>query len=528
MMHRRKFIRSLSAASLGGLAVRGFGNPLLGPTFDRAGEDRVLVIVQLYGGNDGLNTVIPLDQYGVLSGVRSNVLIPEGQVLDLQGLNGATGLHPAMGGMRQLWDNGKLAIVQGVGYPNPDYSHFRSTDIWETGANSDQLLDSGWAGRYLHFEYPNYPQGYPNDTMPDPLAIRIGAPISSGLQYVGVSMGASIYNTEDSLDLTGNLFTDPVTADCKGSKLDFARTVQQQTDLYGNVIQAAALPNCNLSTLYPTGNQPGAELAQALKIVAQLICGGLKTRIYWVSLTGFDTHSEQVDTNDHTLGAHAELLQGLSDSIAAFQDDLQLLGIDQRVLGMTFSEFGRRIRSNNSRGTDHGAAAPMFLFGSKVVPGMLGQNPEIPVDTNVSTNLPMQYDFRSVYASVLKDWFCMEAADIDTVLLDTYQPLALVDPAGCLGTDVHELNQGAGTSLLEVYPSPFEQSTTVRYTSTGGRVVLQVFNASGQLVRRLVNNDVPAGTYSIACDLGDMPAGPYYCRLQNGSRQQMKNMLKVR
>lgn len=528
MMQRRNFLRSLSAASLGGFAVRGFGNPLLRPVFDRAGEDRVLVIVQLYGGNDGLNTVIPLDQYGVLSNVRSNVLIPEADVLDLQGLDGLTGLHPAMGGMRQLWDNGKLAIVQGVGYPDPDYSHFRSTDIWETGANSDQLLDSGWAGRYLHFEYPNYPEGYPNDTMPDPLAIRIGAPISIGLQHIGVSMGASIYNTEDSLDLTGNLFNDPVTGDCRGSKLDFARTVQQQTDLYGNVIQAAALPGCNLSTLYPTIGQPGAELARALKIVAQLICGGLKTRIYWVSISGFDTHSEQVETSDHTMGAHAELLQGLSDSIAAFQDDVQLLGIDDRVLGMTFSEFGRRIRSNNSRGTDHGAAAPMFLFGTKVVPGMLGNNPEIPVDTNVNTNLPMQYDFRSVYASVLKDWFCVDPADIDTVLLDTYQPLALIDPSGCLGTDVHELNQGAGTSLLEVFPSPFIQTTMIRYTTNGGRVMLQVFNASGQLVRRLVNSDMPAGTHTVPCDLGDMPAGPYYCRLQNGSRQQVKNMLKVR
>lgn len=528
MMQRRNFIRSISAASLGGFAVRGFGNPLLGPVFDRAGEDRVLVIVQLYGGNDGLNTVIPLDQYGVLSGVRSNVLIPEGQVLDLQGLGGATGFHPAMGGMRGLWDDGKLAIVQGVGYPNPDYSHFRSTDIWETGANSDQLLDSGWAGRYLHFEYPNYPEGYPNDTMPDPLAIRIGGPISIGLQHIGVSMGASIYNTEDSLDLTGNLFTDPITADCKGSKLDFTRTVQQQTDLYGNVIQAAALPGCNLSTLYPAGDQPGAELARALKIVAQLICGGLKTRIYWVSISGFDTHSEQVDNSDHTIGAHARLLQGLSDSIAAFQDDAQLLGIDDRVLGMTFSEFGRRIRSNNSRGTDHGAAAPMFLFGTKVVPGMLGNNPEIPVDTNVNTNLPMQYDFRSVYASVLKDWFCMEAADIGTVLLDTYQPLSLIDPTGCLGTDIHELNQGAGISLLDVYPSPFTESTTIRFTSSGGRVLLQVFNASGQLVRKLINADMPSGTHTVACDLGDMPAGPYYCRLQNGSRQQVKNMLKVR
>ncbi|MCC7503155.1 MAG: hypothetical protein IT229_11540, partial [Flavobacteriales bacterium] len=276
-MQRRTFLRSVSAASVGGLAVRGIANPLMAPMFDRAAEDRVLVIVQLYGGNDGLNTVIPLDQYSLLNQFRSNIMIPQGQVLPLQGLGGATGLHPAMDGMKELWDQGKLSIVQGVGYPNPEFSHFRSTDIWETGADSNQLLDSGWTGRYLHQEYPNYPVGYPNATMPDPLAIRIGGPVTIGLQYMGISMGASIYNTDDPLNLTGNLFVDPVTADCKGSKLDFTRTVQRQTDLYGDVIENAALPGCNMSTLYPTGNQPGAKLSQALKIVAQLICGGLKT-----------------------------------------------------------------------------------------------------------------------------------------------------------------------------------------------------------------------------------------------------------
>lgn len=527
-MRRRSFIRSLSAASVGGFAVRGFGNPMLGPLLDRAAEDRVLVIVQLYGGNDGLNTVIPLDQYGNLSSVRSNVLIPEGQVLPLQGLGGATGLHPSMSGMRSLWDSGKLSIVQGVGYPDPDFSHFRSTDIWETGANSDELLDSGWTGRYLHQEYPNYPLGFPNETMPDPLAIRIGAPVTIGLQHLGVAMGASIYNTQDGLDLTGNAFTDPVTMDCKGSALDFARQVQRQADLYGDVIEGAAQPGCNLSSLYPIGSQPGAELANALKIVAQLICGGLKTKIYWVSMDGFDTHAQQVVGGSPTLGAHADLLQGLSDSVHAFQDDLQLLGIDDRVLGMTFSEFGRRIKSNASVGTDHGTAAPLFLFGSQVIPGMVGNNPDIPADVTYETNLPMQHDFRSVYAGVLRDWFCLEPTEVDEVLLDTYVPLALVDPAGCMGTSVHDLNQEAGNSLLEVFPNPFEENTTVRFDSSGGRVVLQVFDAAGQVVRKLVNQELPVGQHTVVCDLSDQPAGSYFCRLQMGTKQQVKSMVKVR
>jgi len=526
-MDRRRFFRSASVATLGGLAVRGFSSPLLAALRSRAADDRVLVVVQLYGGNDGLNTVIPLDQYSVLSVLRPQVLIPDTEVLPLSGL-GATGLHPSMGGMRELWEDGKLSIVQGVGYPDPNFSHFRSTDIYETGADVDQLLTSGWTGRYLNFEYPNYPAGYPNTDMPDPLAIRVGGPVGIGLQHTGVSMGVAINNTDDPLNLTGNIYLDPVTAACSGGKLDFVRQVQRQTDQYGDVINAAAVSGCNQSTLYPTGNQPGAKLAQALKIVAQLICGGLKTKIYWVSANGFDTHANQVDAADHSIGTHADLIQGVSNAIRAFQDDLELLDLQDRVLGMTFSEFGRRIVSNASQGTDHGAAQPMFLFGTKVIPGMLGTNPVIDPGTTVTTNLPMQYDFRSVYASVLKDWFCLEQGEVDTVLLNTYQPLSLIDPEGCLGNSVRDINQQAGDLLLSAYPNPFTERTTLSYASNGGRVLIQVFTEEGQLLRTLLNQPMAAGTYTVDCDLGDLPSGVYYARLQNERAQQVRNLLKVR
>jgi len=352
--------------------------------------------------------------------------------------------------------------------------------------------------------------------------------VNLALQNLGVNMAVAINNTDDPLNLTGSVYIDPVTGACSGSKLDFVRTVQRQTDLYGDVINAAAQPGCNLSTLYPSGNQPGAELAQALKIVAQLICGGLKTRIYWVSETGFDTHAQQTDSVDHSIGAHANLLRGVSDSIRAFQDDVQLLGISERVMGMTFSEFGRRIYSNGSGGTDHGSALPMFLFGDKVVPGMLGTNPVIDPNSTPGTNLAMQYDFRSVYASVLKDWFCLEQTEVDQVLLNTFQPLSLIDPQGCIDASVHEANQGAGEVILDVYPNPFVERTTVRYEATGGRVLLQVYSEQGQLVRTLVDQVMGSGTFTTDCDLGDLPAALYYCRFQNMGRQQVKSMLKVR
>lgn len=527
-MDRRHFLRSTSALTLGGFTLRAFSNPLFAALANREDTDRVLVIVQLIGGNDGLNTVIPLDQYGTLSQARPNLLIPEGSVLPLSGLGGATGLHPAMGGMRDLWEDGKLAIVQGVSYPQPNFSHFRATDIWETGSDSDQVLNSGWAGRYLQAEYPNYPAGYPNTEMPDPLAIRVGGAVTLGLQNMGVNMGVAINNTNNPVDLTGNIYIDPTTDDCSGDKLAFIRTIQRQTDEYGSAINAAAVAGCNLSTLYPTGNQPGAQLAQALKIVAQLICGGLKTRIYWVSIGGFDTHAQQVNVGNPAQGTHANLLQGVSDAVHAFQDDLGLLGLEDRVLGMTFSEFGRRIIGNASLGSDHGSALPMFLFGSQVIPGMLGTNPDIPAGATAQTNLAMQYDFRSVYASILRDWFCLSQSEVDSILLDNYQPLSLVDPTGCLSTSIHEANQRAGDTLLEVYPNPFVERTVLKYTTAGGRVLVQVFNEQGQLLRTAVNANPAAGTYQMDLDLGDLATGLYYVRLQNESRQQVRSVLKVR
>ena len=525
-MNRRNFLRSASAVSIGGFAVRGFSNPLMSALNNSASEDRVLVIIQLVGGNDGLNTVIPLDNYSLLSQLRPQVLIPESAVLPLQGLS-ATGLHPAMTGMRQLWEQDKLAIVQGVSYPEPNFSHFRAADIYETGSDSNEILHSGWSGRYLNYEYPNYPAGYPDADMPDPLAIRVDGGVSIGLQNMGVSMGISINNTNDPLNLVGNIYTDPITADCKGDKLAMIRTVQRQTDLYGNVIEAAAGAGCNQSTLYPTGGAPGARLASALKIVAQLVCGGLKTKIYWVSMGGFDTHSNQVGS-DHSTGTHATLLKGLSDSIRAFQDDLNLLGLEDRVLGMTFSEFGRRIKSNASFGTDHGTAQPMFVFGQSVVPGMLGTNPVIPTNTTAATNLAMQYDFRSVYASILKEWFCVGQGDVDDILLDTFQPLNLVDPGMCMTTSVHDANQQAGEDLLSVYPNPFVERTNLQFTTFGGPVLLQVFNEQGQVVRTVISKVMAAGTHTADVDLGELATGVYYARLQNGSRQQVRNMLKVR
>lgn len=524
-MDRRSFLRTSALASVGGVALRGWSQPVLEALLRSApNSDRVLVVVQLFGGNDGLNTVIPLDQYGMLSLLRANILIPENQALPLQGTNGATALHPAMTGFKELWDNGKLGIVQSVGYPDPNFSHFRSTDIWETASSGLQVLSDGWLGRYLDTAYPGYPSGYPNGSNPDPIAIRVGGAITAGLQAHGVAMATAVNNTSNVQNLTGGVFMDPAMPGCSGDKLAFIRNIQRQTELYGTVIQAAAnASGCAHSPLYPSGLQPGATLANSLKIVAGLICGGLRTRIYWVSDTGFDTHAQQAVAGDPAQGVHANLLKGISDAIQAFQQDITQMGVSDRVLGMTFSEFGRRIKSNNSRGTDHGAAAPMFLFGDRVIPGMLGTNPQIDPNTDGQTNVPMQYDFRSVYSSVLQQWLCLDQAGAAQVLMGEHPVLPIIEQQDCSPV------LATGDDLLQIGPNPFVASTTITYTCVlDGTVSLQVFNSLGQLVAKPVEQQLTAGTYQLDLDLGPMPAGVYYCRLQNGPNQVVRNMVKVK
>jgi len=528
-MKRRTFLRnSVPAAAVlpaivDGYSVKAFhaDSPLLqalmAPPID---TDHVLVIVQLNGGNDGLNTVIPISNYSNYYNARTNVAIPQNNILSLNGHANA-GLHPSMTGMRTLYNEGKLNIVQAVGYPSPNFSHFRATDIWMSGSSSNEVVNSGWAGRYLNTEYPNFPTGYPNQTMPDPLAIQIGSITSLTLQGPSVSMGMSITNPTSFYNLINNVI-DPAPNNPMGHELTYIRTVANQTNLYAQQIVAAA-NQVTQQAAYPGSN----SLADQLKIVARLVKGGLKTRIYMVSYGGFDTHASQVVTGDPTTGTHANLLKNVSDAIKAFVDDCQFLGIQDRVLGLTFSEFGRRIKSNSSTGTDHGAAAPMFIFGRQVTPGVTGNNPTIPANASVNDNIPMQYDFRSIYASVLERWFCVTPATIQTILFQNFQSLNICNDASCRGTSTPDPNP-SGVELISNYPNPFTESTTIKFTTKGGHTLVQVIDMLGRVIKTPVDREYTPGTYTISFDSGGLPTGVYYARFQNGPTQQVKAMLKVR
>lgn len=395
-------------------------------------SDRILVIIYLGGGNDGLNTVIPLEHYSKYNELRSNIAIPESQVLRLSG-NLETGLHPAMIGMRAMYDEGKLAIIQGVSYPNPDQSHYRSTDIWMTGVDSSKYAASGWVGRYLNDRYTGYPVSFPSSDMEDPLAVQIGQISTTALLGGNQSMGITLQDPTSFYQLIGepNTSTDSSLPCCDaGELIAFIRQQQVLTVGYASEIKAAADLGRNLG-VYPD-NSLKNELAEQLKIVARLIHGGLKSKIYYVELGGFDTHADQVETST-VEGVHARLLKKLSEAIAAFQNDLKLQGTEDRVLGMTFSDFGRRATSNASKGTDHGVGAPMFVFGTGIKRQLIGTNPDLingllpltPEAWDTNRDIKMQIDFRRVYADVLNDWFGTIGSKTDQILYKNFKTTSL-------------------------------------------------------------------------------------------------------
>jgi uncharacterized protein (DUF1501 family) len=479
-----------------------------------------LVIVQLVGGNDGLNTIVPLDQYSKLAVARNNVLIPESKLLKASGFD-TVGFHPAISGLKNLFSEGKLNIIQNVGYPQPNYSHFRSTDIWMSGSDSDKNVPTGWVGRYLNYEYVNYPTGYPNSTMPDPLGIQIGSMLSLGMMGPNTTMGMAISNPNDVFTRTTGI-SDAAPNTPAGVQLTYMRELAQQTGKYTTVVYNAAQKITN-QVSYPTNN----ELGDQLKVVAKLIAGGLKTRVYIVSLGGFDTHSVQTDRTATDTGVHANLLKKVSEAVDAFVRDCTYLNIEDRVVGLTMSEFGRRIKSNDSQGTDHGAAAPLFLFGKPIKGNkIIGTNPEIPSNVKVDDNLPMQFDFRSIYSTILQDWFCLPQTETDNILMKNFPKLDIFSKP-CNAVSVHEVNK-SGETLLECYPNPFTNSTNVKFTSDGGQVLLEVFDYYGRNVALVEDRVLSAGDYNVSVNLEHLSAGNYYVRLQNGLNSQVKYIQKVR
>ena len=419
-MRRREFLHGLSHAVAVPSMFSGINlNSILrySPLFTNTNtKGKILILVKLEGGNDGLNTLIPYDQYSGLNFIRPDVVMPETLLLNLN--NHDLGLHPSIPFFRELFIQKRLKIVQSVAYPIPNYSHFRSMDIWETASDANIFESSGWMGRYLENIHPNYPGDYPNENFPDPLALEMG---QSHLSFTGKTNFTSIVTSNpDRYDKILNPLNYEYPNTKYGEKLAYLQLIGNQANNY----------NKRLQDVYKIGNDnvdfPSSHFGSQLRVVARLINAGLNTRIYSVKLGGFDTHDFQVLSNDHTKGAHADLLKQLNDGVKSLMESLDKTGNSDRVIGMIFSEFGRTVASNKTGGTDHGTAAPMFIFGNKVDPEITGRNPIIPTNADLQYEIEMQYDFRQVYFSVIKQWLGGNEDTAENVLFKKFDQLPII------------------------------------------------------------------------------------------------------
>lgn len=369
-------------------------------------SDRILVVVQLSGGNDGLNTVIPFGEHTYYR-LRPQIAIAADQVIDL-GQRSGIGLHPSLRSLHEMMGQGQAAILQGVGYPNPNRSHFASMDIWHRG---DSLSERGygWLGKAMDTRHDR-----PDQEGMDMVALTPEAPLAmQGVNAQPVALGHEsqfqwLPRTHQPVlaayhdDLIGS---EAVDSACPASLLLQRTALDAQ--LASDRIRAAVRQA-------PLSNFPGHGLARDLQRVAAMIRAELPVRIYYVAMGGFDTHAAQP-------GRHANLLTQFAQSMQAFYRELAASGDAQRVVSFAFSEFGRRVAQNGSQGTDHGAAGPAFVFGPAVTPGLLGQHPSMM--QLQEGDLAHTLDFRNVYATLLRHWMQL---DDRAVLGHRYQPINLI------------------------------------------------------------------------------------------------------
>ncbi len=408
MITRRAFLRDTSLVALGA-SVPSFLSKTAAqaPASHRPGaRDTILVVVQLTGGNDGLNTVIPFADPEYIR-LRPTLRQPRDQV---RRINDQIGLHPAMNGMADLLQDHSLCIVQGVGYPNPSQSHFRSMDIWQA-ASTERDLTEGWIGKALRHipAASSFHLSAANEAAPLALTgspVRVPSITSLADFQIRVEAAGSADRRAQTQAIEASAA--PAKSASQSSLLDFVQRTAVNT--YASSHRLQELGN----NYQPRVPYPNSALANQLRLAAQLIDGGLGARLFYVTLDGFDTHAGQA-------APHAALLRKLSDAISAFYRDLSQRGHRDRLMIMTFSEFGRRARENGSHGTDHGSGAPMFLVGGRVKEGLVGAHPSL---TNLDDgNLRHHTDFRQVYAALLDSWLGVPSRQ---VLGQEFRPLDIL------------------------------------------------------------------------------------------------------
>jgi len=503
---RRTFMRNLGIVGgvslfLGRTPVTALATNPLSQALNNADSDRILIMIRLKGGNDGLNMIIPLFDYGAYQQLRPTIRIPQNQIISL---NESFGIPNYMSAIDELWKDGQMKVINSVGYPDQNLSHFRSSDIWASASDADEIDTSGWLGRYLEQEFTDFL----NDPPEHPPAIQIGGTgnlifNNSNMNNMGVIVNDPAQLTE--IAKNGQLYDISDIPDCyRGEQLGYLRTVANSTFRYADII-SDTYNNAENQAEY--ANNP---LSNQLAVVARLIKGGLSTRLYMVTLDGFDTHADQNQI-------HPYLLNLLSEGVNHFFEDLRQSDDDKRVMAMTYSEFGRRIEQNASKGTDHGAAAPMMMFGPGLEEnGFVGAAPDLQ-DLDKVGNLKFDIDFRRVYATILESWLCIDAGLVNSVMGQNFDRLPELglqcDAITAVGQD------GLGQKLPFRVTSMGEQVRLQYELPLAMRVSIRVYNLSGQLIGELLNAHRQSGKHEMYFSPSklNMIPGQYVCTLQAGS-----------
>ncbi|HEX7878748.1 MAG TPA: DUF1501 domain-containing protein [Candidatus Eisenbacteria bacterium] len=506
-MKRRDFL-----ARTGGLLATTWGaGSVWWPLTRRAlaGEssvtgNKVLVMVVLQGGNDGLNTVVPYnDPAYVLK--RPVLKLPSAQVLDLD--MGTTGLHPSLAPLLPIWNQGRLGIIRDVGYPYMNLSHFRATDIMFSGSSSEDVVSTGWMARWLETLYPGFPETLPADPMALQQGFSAGLVLNGNRGTTGVVVDnpTTFYNIVNN-NYTGE-FTDPVSQTPGGDELDYIRDIDQQSFQYAGVIQDAADVGINYVPY------PNTRLASQLAIVAQLIDANMATPLYLTAQTGYDTHGDQLAT-------HAALLSDLAGALAAFVADLDAMGRAADVCVLTVSEFGRRPAENGSAGTDHGTSAPWFLIGQGINGGLSGGSPNL-AGLDASGNLPVQADYRSVYGTILTGWMGTAPSVVNDILFGSFPSLSFLDTTG-----VPEAPPVGVTHLFAPTPNPGTGQRVFRFQlAAGGGARLRVFDVAGRQVATLSEAYLPAGNHEVRWNPDGLAMGTYVVALDAGGERRTAKLV---
>ena len=575
---RRDFLKKLPLAmsipfTLGGISMRAMGQNVLTRMAAASQNDRVLIILQMHGGNDGLNCCIPVAKYDEYYSKRANIAIPATnsvrKYIELDSTleeNSRIGLHPDMLAMKAMYDQGRMAVIQGVSYKNNNGSHFRGRDITFMGGSYDDYFQSGWVGRYLQGEYApyRYPEEFlnplfPENEMIDPLAIEIGGDVSLIFHQEGnipASFSLSSNGPDDLTELEG--FFEDQAVDPRGippeylkdssyyKELKWILDLEDKTEDYTKRLREVLNSTSESTVVYPSSypfNAPNGSktnrLKDQLKLIARLLAGGCKTKVFLVKIGGFDTHADQVEKYDTTMGSHAALMYHVSTSMKAFQEDLRARGQEDRALTITTSEFSRRVASNGSYGTDHGTAGPMFIFGKGVKPGVVG---DAFLTNQSGTNLAMQYDYRVVYANILRDWMLVNDDQLNKIFPDgNFEDDAtkgLMTTGTSDGTVFQELpvaqqvilgNEGFigdRFSLEDCFPNPAKEKTTIHFkVNSPYHVTIDLFNNSGKKIRPMVDGVYDPGEHMVEVNVADLPAGTYVYQMRTGFYKEAKKLV---